>query len=164
MNGDTGAATALRDAQAPEETAARQEWMALLSWATTARLSTLWDGVPDKPGARFLRAPECGLVMTQGRIGGTGSPFNLGEITVTRCSVILDNGTVGHAYQAGRDKAKAEISATLDAMMQDPARRVDLDRTVFQPLRAERARKDAARAAKAAATKVDFFTMVRGED
>ncbi|MFM7446208.1 MAG: phosphonate C-P lyase system protein PhnG, partial [Tabrizicola sp.] len=40
----------------------------------------------------------------------------------------------------------------------------DLTARVLHPLQAEADTQRAARAAKAAATKVDFFTMVRGED
>jgi alpha-D-ribose 1-methylphosphonate 5-triphosphate synthase subunit PhnG len=39
-----------------------------------------------------------------------------------------------------------------------------LRETVLEPLEAGMAAMKAARAAKAAATKVDFFTMTRGED
>ena len=145
-------------------TAARRDWMSVLAKAPAADLDALWQAHGATPVFTWLRAPEVGAVMVRGRAGAVGAAFNLGEMSVTRASLRLADGTVGHAYQAGRDKGKAEISAKLDAMMQDPARRADLDRIVFQTLRADRARKDADRAAKAAATKVDFFTMVRGED
>jgi alpha-D-ribose 1-methylphosphonate 5-triphosphate synthase subunit PhnG len=84
-------------------------------------------------------------------------------MTVTRCALSLEDGTVGHAYVQGRDKEKARQAALLDALMQTVA--ADTVRAkVLEPLAAELAEKAEARAAKAAATKVDFFTMVRGED
>ena len=61
--------------------------------------------------------------MARGRPGGDGAPFNLGEMTVTRCTVRLEDGTVGHAYVAGRDMRQAELAAVLDAVLQGPARR-----------------------------------------
>jgi alpha-D-ribose 1-methylphosphonate 5-triphosphate synthase subunit PhnG len=116
--------------------------------------------VPDHD---LLRAPEIGGVMVRGRAGAIGAAFNLGEMTVTRASVKLACGTVGHGYVQGRDKTHARTAALIDALMQtEAAARVEAQ--VLTPLRAlMQARKDA-RAAKAAATKVDFFTMVRGED
>jgi alpha-D-ribose 1-methylphosphonate 5-triphosphate synthase subunit PhnG len=101
--------------------------------------------------------------MVRGRVGGTGAPFNLGEMSVTRCSVRLSDGTVGHAWVQGRDKDHARRAAVVDALMQTDAAQ-EIGRRVIAPL-AEAARQArAARAEKAAGTKVDFFTMVRGED
>ena len=153
--------------QSGKNQADRQEWMALMAWASAERLSALWDeatsGLNAVPGYSVLRPAEGGLVMTRGRVGGTGAPFNMGEMTVTRCSVRLEDGTVGHAYQAGRDKAKAERAAVIDALMQTEGFADQIDAGIVAPLRAARAETDAGRAAKIAPTKVNFFTMVRGD-
>ncbi len=101
--------------------------------------------------------------MVRGRMGGSGAPFNLGEMTVTRCALTLADGTVGHAYVQGRSKPKAEIAAKVDALMQTEAAQ-DLRQAVLDPLQQVQQAQKKARAAKAAATKVEFFTMVRGED
>jgi alpha-D-ribose 1-methylphosphonate 5-triphosphate synthase subunit PhnG len=138
----------------------RKTWMATLAKASAARLAMLF---PHLPPHALLRQPETGAVMVQGRIGGTGAAFNLGEMTVTRASVRLASGEVGHAWVQGRDKNHALRAAVIDALMQtDEA--VRLDTEVVQPLATEALALRAARAAKAAATKVEFFTMVRGED
>lgn len=139
---------------------ARKSWMATLAKAPPARLASL---LPDLPAHSVLRQPEIGAVMVRGRIGGTGAPFNLGEMTVTRASVRLASGQVGHAWVQGRDKGHALRAAAVDALMQT-AQAADLTRQVLQPLAAEAQATRAARGAKAAATRVDFFTMVRGED
>jgi alpha-D-ribose 1-methylphosphonate 5-triphosphate synthase subunit PhnG len=139
---------------------ARKIWMSILAKAPPARLAAL---LPDLPPHDLLRAPEVGAVMVRGRVGGTGAPFNLGEMTVTRCSVRLPGGTVGHAWVQGRDKDHARRAALADALLQTGAA-AETEIRVIVPLRAEAAARRAARAAKAAATKVDFFTMVRGED
>uniref|UniRef100_UPI000AF7F616 phosphonate C-P lyase system protein PhnG n=1 Tax=Leisingera sp. F5 TaxID=1813816 RepID=UPI000AF7F616 len=97
------------------------------------------------------------------RMGGSGAPFNLGEMTVTRCTLSLEDGTVGHGYVQGRSKAKAGMVAKIDALMQTGAA-AGLRAAVLDPLSAERKARKATRAAKAAATKVEFFTLVRGED
>ena len=94
---------------------ARKEWMSELAKAPAARLAAL---MADLPAHSVLRPPEVGAVMLRGRIGGTGQPFNLGEMTVTRTSVRLGDGTVGHAWVQGRDKAHATRAAVVDALMQ----------------------------------------------
>lgn len=145
---------------APDSTT-RRDWLSLLARAPADRLAALMpDPLPDHA---LLRAPEIGSVMVRGRTGGTGAPFNLGEMTVTRCSLRLADGTVGHAYVQGRDRRHALRAAVLDALMQTDAA-PDLRRTCLDPLAQEETARRATRAAKAAATKVDFFTMVRGED
>jgi alpha-D-ribose 1-methylphosphonate 5-triphosphate synthase subunit PhnG len=139
---------------------ARKDWMALLAKAAPQRLADL---MPTLPPHDFLRPPEVGAVMVRGRIGGEGAAFNLGEMTVTRASVRLESGAVGHAWVQGRDKAHATRAAVADALLQTAAA-PDLRRNVLAVLAAEAATARAHRAARAAATKVDFFTMVRGED
>lgn len=138
----------------------RRDWMSLLAKSPPARLAEL---LPDMPAHRMIRAPEIGAVMVQGRVGGTGAPFNLGEMTVTRCSVRLDCGTVGHSCVQGRDRDHARRAAVADALMQtEAAPRIDGE--ILSMLRSEAAAKKTRRAEKAAATRVEFFTMVRGED
>lgn len=139
----------------------RRGWMGLLARAAPNRLAAL---MPEAlPGHVVLRAPEIGAVMVRGRVGATGAPFNLGEMTVTRCSVRLDTGAVGHAHVQGRDRDHARRAAIVDALMQGAAA-ADLRRAVLDPLAQEEAARRHARAARAAATKVEFFTLVRGED
>lgn len=141
-------------------TRARKDWMSLLAKAPPDRLGRL---LPDLPDHAVLRAPEIGAVMVRSRIGATGDVFNLGEMTVTRCSVRIGCGAVGHAWVQGRDKAHARRAAVIDALMQTGAAEA-LRAAVLDPLAAQADADRAARADKAAATKVDFFTMVRGED
>ncbi|MEI4195434.1 phosphonate C-P lyase system protein PhnG [Roseovarius sp. E0-M6] len=141
----------------------RKAWMSLLAKAPEGRVAALLDAAMTRPAFTWLRAPEIGSAMVRARAGGTGAPFNLGETTVTRCALTLKSGEVGHAYIQGRRKTDAEAAALLDALMQTEAADM-LRATVLGPLEDELAATKAARAAKAAATKVDFFTMVRGED
>ena len=138
----------------------RKQWMAILAKAAPQRLLQL---MPDLPPHTLLRAPEIGAVMVQGRAGGTGDAFNLGEMTVTRASVRLVCGTVGHAWVQGRDKGHALRAALADALLQTDAATLVLSQ-VISPLAAEAQAAALARAETAATTKVDFFTMVRGED
>lgn len=142
---------------------ARKGWMSLLAKAPAARLMELSETVGAMPEFDWLRPPEIGGVMVRGRAGGTGAPFNLGEMTVTRCALRTRDGTVGHAYVQGRDKDHARRAALVDAMMQTD-RADEFRREVLTPLAEEAQSRRIARAQKAGATKVDFFTMVRGED
>lgn len=143
--------------------AARQDWMSLLARAPEGALMKLWGGYEDRPDFEWLRSPEVGGVMVRGRTGGTGARFNLGEMTVTRCSLVLQDGTIGHGYVQGRSKPKAETAALIDALMQTPAADAIQDQ-VIAPLKKQMQAARTDRAAKAAATKVEFFTLVRGED
>jgi alpha-D-ribose 1-methylphosphonate 5-triphosphate synthase subunit PhnG len=139
--------------------AARRRWMGILARASAAEIAARLEHVPPLPAHQRLRGPETGLVMARGRQGGDGAPFNLGEMTVTRCTVRLEGGPVGHAYVAGRDARQAELAAVLDAALQDPARQPSLLAAVVEPLAAAQAERAARDAAKAAATRVQFFTM-----
>ena len=150
----------MTDADTYAGATARKAWIATLAKSAPARLAALLPGLPDHS---LLRSPEVGAVMVRGRAGATGVPFNLGEMTVTRCSVRLQDGPVGHAWVQGRDKDHARRAAVVDALMQTEA--ADQVRAaILTPLAADAAAARAQRADRAASTKVDFFTMVRGED
>lgn len=143
---------------------ARKAAMAALALAPANELKRLCKAAGISGEAEMLRGPETGLVSVRGRIGGGGAPFNFGEATVTRATVRLPSGEIGHAYALGRDKEKARLSAIADALWQNPARRAEVEQKIIAPLRAAQTEADAVSRAETAATKVDFFTMVRGED
>lgn len=143
---------------------ARRDRMAVLARCSTERLSALWATLGLQPAHTPLRGPEAGLVMLRGRVGGTGEPFNVGEATVTRASVKLEDGSVGHAMALGRDHAKARLSAVIDALCRNAETAARIDAELIQPMRLELDAVDETRRQQTAATRVDFFTMVRGED
>jgi len=147
--------------QSPQDIAPRQTWMGLLARAAPDRLAAL---LPELPDHTLLRAPEIGAVMVRGRIGGTAAPFNLGEMTVTRCVARLtDDPATGHATVQGRNRPHALRAALIDALMQTD-RAPAIRARILTPLAEEEATLRASRAAKAATTRVEFFTLVRGED
>jgi len=150
--------------QEARDQADRKAAMATLAQSSGDDIVRLWNeaGLPSQ--AELLRGPETGLVTLRGRIGGGGAPFNVGEATVTRATVRLPSGQVGHCYALGRDKQKAKLAAIADALWQDPARRAEVETRLIVPLRSALATAQEKRRAETAATKVDFFTMVRGED
>jgi len=158
---------------AAERTAApetrRRRWMSVLAKAELSELESAWDGLKDKPAYDWLRQPEVGMVMVRARAGGTGGRFNLGQMTVTRCALRISNGdlnsgVVGLGYVQGRSKRHAELAAVFDALLQDDARGGALEGSVIAPLEAAHAERRDARSRKANSTKVNFFTLVRGEN
>ncbi len=155
-----------------EAAQARRAWLAELARAPRAALEqTLLAALPDGlPAYEWLRAPQTGLAMVRGRVGGSGDAFNLGEATVTRATLRLREAaapgaaaTVGIAYQLGRDKRRAELAALSDALLQCPQRHDAVYRHVIAPLREARRTREQQQSEAAAATRVEFFTMVRGE-
>ncbi|BDW87429.1 MULTISPECIES: phosphonate C-P lyase system protein PhnG [Thalassospira] len=151
-----------RNADTPTDPhiAARQKWMSVLARTSRARLETEWSENHGNESWTHLREPQIGMVMVRGRAGGAGQRFNLGEMTVTRCAVTLSDGTVGHSYVKGRDRIQAQYAALFDAVMLRDGSASDF----IDTLAAEQAAAKRDHARKVAATKVDFFTLVRGED
>ena len=137
--------------------------MATLAAATPQDIAEKYRML-DAPGYELVRQPETGLVMVRGRMGGTGSPFNLGEVTVTRCVVRLTTGETGSAYSLGRNKEKALQSAVIDALWQREDEREHIEDTIIAPLAAAQAAASETVKEETEATKVNFFTMVRGDN
>ncbi len=142
----------------------RSGWMALLA---RAPVDVLEAGLGDHANAEphWLRAPQTGLMMVQGRAGGTGERFNLGEVTVTRCALKLRHGAlesaVGVSYVLGRVHRQARLAAVADALLQDPVQQAELAERLLAPIRQHLATERATRVAGAASTKVEFFTVAR---
>jgi alpha-D-ribose 1-methylphosphonate 5-triphosphate synthase subunit PhnG len=142
--------------------ARRKAAMAVLAHSTAAEIAARLEAVTT-PEHENLREPESGLVMVRGRIGGDGAPFNLGEATVSRAAVRLASGEIGFGYTLGRDRHKAQLIALCDAMIQSADHAARIETQVLAPLRAVIAAERSRKAAETAATRVDFYTMVRGE-
>lgn len=147
----------------------RQVWMATLAQADLAQLETQYRQVLDRrlktpPSYQTLRPPEVGLTMVRGRTGGTGETFNLGEITLTRCVLqLMDRPLTGFGYVAGRSKRHAELAALCDALLQHPDWHDSIQAQVVEPLQAIAAARHQEQSAEVEATRVNFFTMLRGE-
>ena len=144
-----------------ELTALRRRAMAVLADSAVDDIAERMSALAV-PACEELRTPENGLVMLRGRIGGDGAPFNLGEATVSRAAVRLAGGEVGFAYVLGRDARKAKLIAVCDAMIQSVARARVLD-AVVEPLERVMIERRQHTDAETAATRVNFFTLVRGE-
>jgi alpha-D-ribose 1-methylphosphonate 5-triphosphate synthase subunit PhnG len=140
------------------EMTARQVWLGVLARASAAEIASGLRAKPDLPAYARLRGPEAGMAMVRGRIGGGGDAFNLGEMTMARCSIRDEAGRIGHGYAAGKDLAQVELIARLDAVLQDAGLHGVYDPLV-RSLAAAQAERRAAIEAKAAATEVKFFTL-----
>lgn len=136
--------------------------MVVLAHSTTSDIAMRLEAVA-LPAHENLREAESGLVMVRGRIGGDGAPFNLGEATVSRAAVRLASGQVGFGYTLGRDREKAQMIALCDALVQSDEFAGDVETNVIAPLRAVLSVRCDRSAMETAATRVDFYTMVRGE-
>jgi alpha-D-ribose 1-methylphosphonate 5-triphosphate synthase subunit PhnG len=142
----------------------RQQTLGLLARSPIEDLALRVAELGDLPAHTWLRQPETGMVMLRGRIGGNGAQFNLGEATLTRCTLRLADGSVGVGMVRGRNARHAEMIALCDAMLQQEHLADRVYREVVAVLaEAERVR-HGRRAAEVAASKVDFFTVVRGAD
>ncbi len=141
--------------------ATRRAAISAVALAGAKGAAQAFAGLPQSPAFTTVRPPQTGLVMVRGKMGGEGAAFNLGEITVTRAAIRLASGEVGVGYVSGRDKRHAELAALADAMAQSDQWRSVLETEVLAPLRAARDEARQIRSRKAAATKVEFFTMVR---
>jgi alpha-D-ribose 1-methylphosphonate 5-triphosphate synthase subunit PhnG len=142
--------------------AQRRAAMAVLSHSDAEEIAARLEAIVLPPYEN-LREPENGLVMVRGRTGGDGAPFNLGEATVSRAALRLSTGEVGFGYALGRDRQKAQMIALCDALVQSKEFAEVVEARVLAPLRAAIDAARNRRAAETAATRVDFYTLVRGE-
>ncbi|MGE1159796.1 phosphonate C-P lyase system protein PhnG [Pantoea agglomerans] len=147
-----------------EQQTDRQRWLTVLAHSSAALLETHWQALNLQPAYTLIRPAEIGLTRLQARMGATGKRFVMGDATVTRAVVQLSDGTLGYSYLLGRDKAHAERCALLDALLQQPETRQLLEEKIITPLAAWRDEQRQLRAREIASSKVDFFTLVRGDN
>lgn len=138
--------------------------MALLARAPQHLLDNALGAMADNPH-QWLRRPETGLMMVQGRVGGTGERFNLGEVTITRCALRLSgahaDAPVGLSYVLGRNHRQAQLAAVADALLQDPVEFETLQASLLNPLSEHLQQQLLERHERAQTTKVDFLTVAR---
>lgn len=142
----------------------RRTALGILARSPAALLAERMARVDSLPDFTWLRKPETGTMMLRGRIGGDGELFNVGETTLTRCTLRTADGTVGVGTVLGRNAVKAGQVALCDAMLQRPATAGRVLAEVIGPLAEAEYECNARQAAEVAASRVDFFTLVRGED
>lgn len=141
----------------------RARRISLLARATGEELGAVLRPLPEVASAKPVRGPETGLIMLRGRIGGGGNPFNLGEATVTRATVRLSTGEIGHAQRLGTDSEATRLCAIADALGETD-RHQALIEALLSTIETRLADEASVLERETAATRVDFFTLVRGED
>jgi alpha-D-ribose 1-methylphosphonate 5-triphosphate synthase subunit PhnG len=104
------------------------------------------------------------MVMIQARAGGDGLRFHLGEMTVTHCVVRMEMGPTGYAWIPGGNPRHAELAAVFDSLLQIPDYQARILECLVEPEALKQAEARRARAARSLATKVEFYTMVRGDE
>ena len=141
--------------------ATRQGWLRVMALAPVAALETAADLLAAHEFT-YLAPPEIGLAMVRGRPGGSAAAFNLGEMTLTRgVGATTDRGT--GARLIGHGGRQAELIARFDAVFQDSTTDAAARDEMLAGLANQQQTAHAESAAATAATKVDFFTLVRGE-
>ncbi|WP_165823696.1 phosphonate C-P lyase system protein PhnG [Metarhizobium album] len=136
----------------------RRDWMGVLARAPLDLLRASVEG--RRPEARRLVGPEVGRIQLRATAPVTGTPFHLGEATVTRCVVEID-GRHGYAVVLGSDAERAELAAVLDALLQDPHRHATLAAELLEPAAAAITERRRRKAGAAQATAAHFFTAAR---
>ena len=149
----------------PFDLASRQTWMALLARAPEALLEEHLAS-QCMGNLKWLRPSETGLMMVQGRAGGTGQRFNLGEVSITRCVLRPDAQLtrcqqVGVAYVMGSSHRHAQLAAVADALLQEPELHAHWDELLLRPISQLLSAQMQDNNAQAQATKVEFFTVAR---
>lgn len=151
-----------------DTTEKRKHWMSVLAQASFEKLSTLWQQSQTQhglaPDYTIIRPAEIGLAQVRARMGSTGRQFNIGDVTITRAAVQLAGGEMGYSYLQGRNKQHAELAAVLDGLLQADQYHVVIFAQIISPLAADKQAERELRQHEVASSKVDFFTMVRGED
>jgi alpha-D-ribose 1-methylphosphonate 5-triphosphate synthase subunit PhnG len=146
------------------EHAQRQHWLSVLALAPCAALEQALlqtQSTCRPPPLNWLRKPQTGLYMVRARAGGSGTQFNLGEASVTRCAVQDDSGRIGVGYVRGGNARHAELVALFDLFLQNDECQPQLLATVIAPLAERQAAARTSASREAAATRVNFYTLAR---
>lgn len=116
------------------------------------------------PEYELIRTPETGLVqpVPAWAVSATASLPATPPLPAQRYARL----TVPSVYSwiLGRDRPHAERCAAIDALLQSPRHFHTLMETLITPLEALRSARIEARRAEVNASRVDFFTTVRGDN
>jgi alpha-D-ribose 1-methylphosphonate 5-triphosphate synthase subunit PhnG len=137
--------------------------MQLLAEADVQDLKAAFDRLEKPVASTCLITPETGMVMVQGKADGTGTPFCIGEMTVTRCMVQVMDQAQGYAMVPGSDPDHARLAALFDALLQIPSFHDLLMTTLIKTLETKACQKRQTLAREVSDTTVEFFTLTRGE-
>ena len=83
---------------------------------------------------------------------------------MSRAVVRLASGELGFSFLLGRSLERARLAAVVDALGQSSVFRDKLETVLIAPVTQRVNAERAVHRAETAATRVQFFTLVRGED
>ena len=135
----------------------RKKWLSILSQSDYGQLSSLYSDLKLADKYEWIKKPEHASVMVRGRIGGIGSQFNFGEITITKC-VLLLNECMGYGYVQGRSFDKAKIAALCDDHLQSSHYNLVMENIIQKLEKKKNAEIDLIKN-QMASTRVDFFAL-----
>ena len=145
----------------------RKEWMEFLCIADPTDLESVknnLDASHDIPlDYTYIVKPETGLIMVQAKADGSRTRFNLGETTVSRCILKIKEQYTGASWIIGSDLQHAKNAALFDALLQDPEYNEKLTELLFRKLEKKQNAKNIKLKQDIEKTKVEFFTLKRGE-
>ena len=155
------------DMKAPmdRQTRARKEWMGVLARTGTESLEAAYARLDPEPRFEHLRPPEVGMAMVRARAEARGravQPRRNDHVPLLGPPCGRQRGP--RLRGLGAMRGTPNWRRCFDALLQDPESGPALRRAVIEPLSASLAEGRRRRAAKTAATRVNFFTMVRGQD
>lgn len=142
----------------------RQYWMSILARSQTGEIKMRWEALNIRPEYKLIRPTQIGLIQLQGRMEATGQRFMLGDMTVTRAAVEVSEGIIGYSYIIGRDKAKAELCAVIDALLQNEECCGQIMAAVIEPLAQRLQERWQTQRREVAPSKVNFYNLVRGDE
>ncbi|MFH2093346.1 MAG: phosphonate C-P lyase system protein PhnG [Pseudomonadota bacterium] len=145
------------------QTINREDWIGLLGSADPADLESALEKLNHSIEFTHIVKPETGMLMVQAKADGSNSRFNLGEITVSKCILEINGQYMGAGWTMGSNLRHAELAALFDGLFQDPLLQETLNQTLIPLLKDKQLAKDERRLKDAADTKVEFFTLKRGE-
>lgn len=135
----------------------RSEWLTRLA---DADISILLAHVPEpvRHRVRIVSGPTIGMVMARAIEGAHGEVFNVGEVLVTECHVMLD-GVEGWAMTMGSRPTATRGIATIDvAITAGAVDTATIDGDLARMIAVQDAEAAASRA-ELAATRVQFETQ-----
>ena len=141
----------------------RQQNLSVLAKASLATMLEYWQQINVDATFEFLKKPEVGMAMVRAQAGAGCENFNMGEMTMTRCVIRLDSDEIGYGFVAGRSKKKSELIAVIDACWQKDSLQKIIEEKIIEPLYALQVNRAQKTSENTKTSKVNFFTMVRGE-
>ena len=141
----------------------RREWIRLLANAGLSDLEDARRQLENPVAYKYIVRPETGLLMVQAKADGSHNRFHLGEVSVTKCVLEIEDRYLGYGMVTGSNRDHAELAAMFDGLLQHPDYHDDLKRQLLDKLEKQQRRAARDMEQEAERTRVEFFTLKREE-